>query len=290
MLMDRAPVTVVISAYNAARTIERAIESAVSQTQNPECIVVIDDGSTDETRDIVRRLAASSPVPIVLMENGSNAGSSVAKNKGIRAATTRYVALLDADDAWTPDHLSTSLHQLESQEADLVFGTPIGYRVVRYEQGTVPLHFVLVQGGMAQASSYVFRRDKSILFDERVRKHTDFDFIMAVYKAGRKIVQLPHPTTRYLHDVALSFRAGQQRALASSILFYSKWRSLLSPDAKLCFLCWYHFYSVGRIKRTLALKLLARVATSKLAPRRKLSVTRQVIRLGLQDHRSRARR
>jgi glycosyltransferase involved in cell wall biosynthesis len=103
-------ISVIIPAFNSARFITAAIDSALSQTHPADEIVVVDDGSTDNTRDIVAAL----PVRYIYQKN---AGPSAARNTGIRAATGELLAFLDADDLWLPHKLTTQLKALEARPA-----------------------------------------------------------------------------------------------------------------------------------------------------------------------------
>jgi Glycosyl transferase family 2 len=89
---------VVIPAYNAARTLARAIDSVLAQTYPPAEIWVIDDASTDGTL----ALAASYSPKVQLIQLPHNQGPSAARNAGWDAAAADYIAFLDADDAWHP--------------------------------------------------------------------------------------------------------------------------------------------------------------------------------------------
>jgi glycosyltransferase involved in cell wall biosynthesis len=107
-------ISVVIPAYNCAPYLARAIDSVLNQTyQNIECIVV-DDGSTDETPQILDAFA--SRVSRIRQEN---AGASAARNTGINAAHGTYIAFLDADDYWLPTKLSAQVQAL-IENPDLV--------------------------------------------------------------------------------------------------------------------------------------------------------------------------
>jgi glycosyltransferase involved in cell wall biosynthesis len=98
-------VSVVIPAYNAARTIGPTIASALVQTISDLEIVVVDDGSDDTTVTAARRWKD----PRVAVISQANAGAAAARNTGIAAARGRYVALLDADDLWLPTKLERQL-------------------------------------------------------------------------------------------------------------------------------------------------------------------------------------
>jgi len=98
-------ITVVIPAYNAGRTLGRALNSIESQTCLPQAVIVVDDGSTDDTVAVVARHSIHQRVPTRVISR-RNAGVSAARNVGIREAGTSHIALLDADDAFHPEHLA----------------------------------------------------------------------------------------------------------------------------------------------------------------------------------------
>ena len=96
-------ISVVIPAYNSAGSIRRSIDSALAQTVPPLEILVVDDGSRDNTAEVVG--AYPKPVRLIRQENG---GPGAARNHGARVARGEWIGLLDADDAWLP-------HKLEAQ-------------------------------------------------------------------------------------------------------------------------------------------------------------------------------
>lgn len=119
-----ARVSVVISLYNKAPYILRALDSAARQTFRDFEVIVVDDGSTDGGDGIAERY----PDPGFRMVRQANAGPGAARNRGIREAQAPLVAFLDADDCWLPAYLETNVRILEEHpEAAAVGGGWIDY-------------------------------------------------------------------------------------------------------------------------------------------------------------------
>ncbi|MEM7645008.1 MAG: glycosyltransferase family 2 protein [Pseudomonadota bacterium] len=118
-MVDGAPlVTVVIAAWNAERTLTRAVESALAQTVPVE-VIVVDDASTDGTAALAERLAAGAPALHVLRQ-AANGGPSAARNRAIAESRAPWIAVLDADDHMAPDRLSTLMEIAGREGADFV--------------------------------------------------------------------------------------------------------------------------------------------------------------------------
>lgn len=110
MLRTRSPapasVCVVIPMYNAASTIEQTLASLTLQTRQPDRVIVVDDGSSDDCAQRVRDFAA--PFPLTLLQQ-ANQGPACARNQGIFAAEETFIAFLDADDQWHRQKLEKQL-------------------------------------------------------------------------------------------------------------------------------------------------------------------------------------
>jgi glycosyltransferase involved in cell wall biosynthesis len=106
-------VSVVIPAHNAAGTLPATISSVLAQTWQEFEIVVVDDGSIDDTETALRRLTSDSRILYVRQEQ---LGPAAARNLGIERARGAYVAFLDSDDLWLPQYLQTMVDVLEADE------------------------------------------------------------------------------------------------------------------------------------------------------------------------------
>jgi glycosyltransferase involved in cell wall biosynthesis len=96
-------VCVIIAVYNGARFVAAAIESVFAQTLQPAQVIVVDDGSTDDSADVVRSCPYADRITLVQQ---ANAGQSAARNAGLELVTSEFVAFLDQDDLWYPGHLA----------------------------------------------------------------------------------------------------------------------------------------------------------------------------------------
>jgi len=111
--LDCASVSVVIPTFNSGRYLPEAIESALAQSAAPREVIVIDDGSTDDTRERIRPYMSR-----INYRYQSNQGVSAARNQGLRVASGEFIAFLDSDDVWHPRKLELQL-QAFSQQKDL---------------------------------------------------------------------------------------------------------------------------------------------------------------------------
>jgi glycosyltransferase involved in cell wall biosynthesis len=103
--MTRSPLfSIVVPCYNSSNTLAETVASVQAQTIADFELVIVDDGSTDDSAGVARRLAATDERIIVVTQR--NGGVSTARNHGIRLARGAYVALLDADDVWVPEFLA----------------------------------------------------------------------------------------------------------------------------------------------------------------------------------------
>lgn len=108
-------VSVIVPTFNRAHVVKRAIDSVLSQRYRNVQLIVVDDGSTDETRSLLEK------IPEIEYVYQQNAGQAMARNVGLSRAVGTLVASLDSDDYWSPDFLEKAVAVLETEQLDFVF-------------------------------------------------------------------------------------------------------------------------------------------------------------------------
>ena len=111
-------IAVIMPAYNAAKFIGESIESVINQTHSDWELHIVDDGSTDETRNIVSKYLFDNRIKYYYQ---NNAGQASARNNGIKKTTANYIAFLDSDDTWEKEKLEKQIQYFDNN-IDLVFG------------------------------------------------------------------------------------------------------------------------------------------------------------------------
>jgi len=232
-------VTVVVPAHQAEHTIARALGSLVAQTSPAWCAVVVDDGSTDRTTEIVERLASDDP-RITLHRGERNVGAAAARNVALALVDTEWVGFLDADDEWVPDRLERLLALADRTGADLIVddveslvdgphadGPAPGAgeslfagRGVVPDGEAVPLDAALfVDRDLGVTQPLVANRlvrEASLRFDEAARQGEDFPFFFLACCSARHPVLVRDVGYRY-HRSAASLSADPAVTFAESL-------------------------------------------------------------------------
>jgi len=135
-------VSVIMPAYNSEQYIAESIQSVLQQTYENWELLVVDDGSTDNTSDIVNRFATTEiRIKYIFQQNGRQAK---ARNTGIEKSTGTLIAFLDSDDLWLPDKLERQVTTLVAMNADVVYSNAL----IIYEPDAAPgaTEFPIVAG------------------------------------------------------------------------------------------------------------------------------------------------
>ncbi len=178
-------VSVIIPTYNTANYIGQAIESVFKQTHSPIEIIVIDDGSVDNTESVVKNFGGK--IRYVYQDNH---GPSHARNRGIEIASGDYLAFIDADDVWLPENLSCHLDQFKAFKnldisvgftCELEFDKPGDVDIQKAEKNSI-LHLSLCTSLIRKS---VF--DDVGLFDEDLIMGEDTDWFLRARENQKKI-------------------------------------------------------------------------------------------------------
>lgn len=239
-MSDGAPrVSVTIPAFNAAWCIRRAVDSVLAQTCRDFELIVVDDGSTDDTASILA--GYGNALRVVRQVNG---GLSSARNAGIAAAKGEFVAFLDADDRWHPDKLARQL-ALMDQRSELVFcststavRTPEGAALPTWRcagtQGRILEAIFQTHALVAGSGSAVMVRRAALAtvggFDKTLRSLEDIDMWMRLAAQGEyACIDEPLATIEKRAD---SMSGNLDVMRASAIAVMKKNRNLLPPSLR----------------------------------------------------------
>jgi len=197
----------VMPAYNTARFIEAALDSARRQTVADIEILVVDDGSTDATAAIAMRAASRDPRVRVMCQ--TNHGVSAARNAALRAARGQYIALLDSDDVWHPGFLEAQLAILDRRPEiaivtanAFVLGGPHDGQPARPfpDPRPHPSAADIIADETAVFIMCVFRRavyDTIGGFDESKATNEDYDYWLRAAHAGLRFLRNDRPLGQY---------------------------------------------------------------------------------------------
>ena len=209
-----ASITAVIPTYNVEGYLAGAIQSVLGQTRPPDQIVIVDDCSTDDTLAVARAFADPR---IVVRSTPVNSGSGAARNIGIKIATGDYVAMLDGDDYWLPDHLNVVGGLLDRHaSATLAFTPTEAFGAESYVwpirvpcDRPVDCFWQCVPRTIIPHMNVLVRRDALREvggYRETLRQSQDYDLFLRL-AFGRQFVCTSRVTTRYRrHEGSITTR------------------------------------------------------------------------------------
>lgn len=180
-------VSVIIPTYNRAHLIGRAIQSVLNQTYQDFEIIVVDDGSTDNTDEVVKDFGDER---IGYIRHKGNKGGAAARNTGIRAAKGEYIAFLDDDDEFLPNKIESLLPPLQASDdtVGLVYSKvhiieSEGKSMYFPEKGlSGDIFEEYLAGPFFQTNSTLIKRDAIALFDESLPRWQDADFHLRILR------------------------------------------------------------------------------------------------------------
>ena len=235
-------ISIIMAAYNAEKTIKQAIGSVLKQTYSNFELLVINDCSSDETAEIVKKIAARDK-RVRLLSNQRNIGVSYSRKRGLEEASGAWIAILDSDDEWVPQKLERQMSLQKRTNAKLLFtgssfmdaeGNAINWYLHAPNEVTYPQ---LLKQNVISNSSALVRKDlyeRYYVIDDRL--HEDFAIWLRILRDGEKAYGVDEPLLVY--RVAKSSKSGNKFKAAKM-----NWRTYryvgLNLLAASYYECWY---------------------------------------------------
>lgn len=189
--MNGELVSVIVPTYNRADTIERAIKSIIKQTYTNWELIIIDDGSVDNIKKVVKPYLNNQ---IKFYENGHK-GVCAARNKGIELSKGKYLAFLDSDDDFLENKLEIQLREIKKFKADMLLCNFYEYREYKkvkerfnFNKSFLITKRTIVQYDIPMSASFMFlKKDlaQKVLFRDGLPSSNDFDFVLRCADKGK---------------------------------------------------------------------------------------------------------
>lgn len=198
-------ISVIIPTYNCSDYIVKAIDSVIDQTFQPTEIIVVDDGSTDNTNDVVKPYI---DMGVVVYIRQANQGAPVARNTGIMAATGDYIAYVDADDELDQTNFEKCLNAIDNKGADWCFTNLVRVRHSKSgfvnEHARVEVPYEDIFHGILR-EDYIFTnpfiKRKVLLevglYDEKLKTREDWDLNIRLIEGNYQFCHVDEPLYFY---------------------------------------------------------------------------------------------
>jgi glycosyltransferase involved in cell wall biosynthesis len=201
-------VSVIIPNFNRMDLIGETLTSILNQTRPPDEIIVVDDGSTDQSRDVIRKFE-----PRVTLLIQENAGPAAARNHGFSASRGRFIQFFDSDDLCTVNKIETQLAALLNTGADVAYSPWLQaelrdglalYREPALQQRPLPSNhppaYFFVRSWITTLQPCLFRREileKAGPFSQELKPSEDSELLLRILLAGARLVHVPETLVLY---------------------------------------------------------------------------------------------
>lgn len=241
IINDEKKVSVVIPTYNRAGTIKRSIMSVLKQTYKNIEVIVVDDCSTDNTDEIVRKIKDDR---VKYYKLKKNSGACVARNFGIEHSHGDFIAFQDSDDEWYDNKLEIQMNELLNSDCDLVFCSLSRIKEGKKTGKIVPKKLIDCSNNFTKqllmencistqtilARKYVFNEEK---FDPTLPRFQDWDLMIRISKKYKiKHVDIPLLNLYIQSD---SITKNPKKALTALNIIYDKNKKEIEKDAKIVY-------------------------------------------------------
>ena len=240
-------ISVVIPTYNRASLITDALESVYAQNYRPIELIVVDDGSTDETKTVVKQWKATHTNDNFEVQfiRQQNQGGNPARNNGIEHACGKYIAFLDSDDAWHPEKLTKQLSCFDDPEVggvycgvqhmDFTTGKTLEPNKRSYPEGWL-LRSILIRDITAQTSAYIIRKDvfkKVGQFDITLQARQDWDMWIRL-ASGFKIAAVSEVLVNFREHTGIRTASDPMKEISAYRTIRKKYAHLLKQASLSC--------------------------------------------------------
>lgn len=232
-------VSVIIPCYNRIICLTRALESVYKQDLQDIEIIIIDDASTDNTSELIKEQQRKVNIPIKYLRNEVSMGAAVSRNQGAKLATGKFVAFLDSDDEWLPNHLTLKITAIKEAGVKGSYGTYFisdGTNISHTSFAGKPksmsmANYIFSRVGDPRTSTFVFQREafNKVQFDELLKKHQDWDLSIRFHDVFNLVLDC---TPTVIIHVDVDNRMSNSNNHEASCLFYNKYCSVLSEESK----------------------------------------------------------
>ncbi len=235
-------VSIILPTYNRAYIIEKAIQSVLNQTYQDFELIIVDDGSTDNTEEIIKKLQEKDKrIRYIKLE--TNKGAAAARNEGIKIAHGKYITFQDSDDEWLPEKLEKQMKIFETTPEDIIVYTGF-WRIDGDEKTYIPdinisnregyIHKELLKGNFVGTPSILLKKEtleKVALFDECLQRFQDWDLVFRLSEYYNfKLIDEPLYTSHILTD---SISANYEALILAMQIILSKYQYEIYNDHKI---------------------------------------------------------
>ncbi|MEJ5172272.1 MAG: glycosyltransferase family 2 protein [Hydrogenothermaceae bacterium] len=232
--------TVIIPVYNGEKFIKNAVNSVLNQTFEDFEIVIVDDGSTDKTVEIIEsNFKDILDSKLRIIKNHKNMERSYSRNIGAENAKGRFVFFLDYDDEWEKDYLTESI--VELKDNDIVYSFPRTFidennKIIRVSKKTIPedVGKIIFSGQIGYPSASGFRKESFLGYREDIILREDWEIFIRSYLRGLKIKILDN--NKVLMREHRNRTSRNIRMLYSSLKVYEDYRDKVPKEYKADFL------------------------------------------------------
>ena len=236
----KCEISIIMAAYNAERTIQRAIQSVLMQTYQDFELLVVNDCSTDRTAEIVQTF---SDERIRLIQNEQNMGVSYTRKHGLEEALGEWIAVLDSDDAWTSDKLEKQMQLQKAKNAELIFtgssfmnsnGDALDWTL--HVPKTIHYKRLLKQNLISNSSVLVRKILYAQYYTVGDQMHEDFAIWLKILQSGIMAYGIDEPLLIY----RLTEHSKSSNKLKAAQMNWNTYRAVgLNVLSALYYECWY---------------------------------------------------